>query len=165
MELFWTISGFVFAAVYAGSHATTREFLSARFARLYPLHALTLAAICVLELISIRMTGDTKCYANFDLYHFTLNIFFASAWGLERGFSFNGPVWSVSIEITVYALFWAAHKHLFKLGIVGPAAASLVFFVGIALRLPGYIWECGFFFFLAHRFSCCIGPSRRFCNA
>jgi peptidoglycan/LPS O-acetylase OafA/YrhL len=147
VQLFWTISGFVFAAVYIGNPSTTREFATARFARLYPLHALTLAVICILELISISLTGDTKCYANFDLYHFILNVFFASGWGLERGFSFNGPVWSVSIEIPIYALFWVTHRRLFRFGILGPGLLALTLLAGFSRHLPGYVWECGFFYF------------------
>jgi peptidoglycan/LPS O-acetylase OafA/YrhL len=147
VQLFWTISGFVFAAVYVGNAATTREFVAARFARLYPLHALTLAVVCVLELVSIYSTGDTKIYSNFNFYHLVLNLFFASAWGLERGESFDGPIWSVSIEILVYAIFWSTHKRLFRRGILGPVLASLALFIGLQLSLPGHIWACGFFFF------------------
>ena len=51
-------------------------------------------------------------YGNFqlgyinDLYHFFLQIFFISAWGFENGNSFNAPIWSVSVEIGIYILFF-----------------------------------------------------------
>ena len=35
-----------------------------------------------------------------------LNVFFVSAWGFEKGFSFNSPVWSVSVEVLLYAMFF-----------------------------------------------------------
>jgi len=147
VQLFWTISGFVFGAVYGCSKAGTREFAVARFARLYPLHFVTLLVVSVLEIISIRTTGFPKCYDNFDLYHFLLNLFLASSWGLERGFSFNGPIWSVSIEIPIYAVFWIAHRRLFDWGFVGPVALAAVFAVVVAAHVPGYFWTCGLFFF------------------
>lgn len=37
-----------------------------------------------------------------------LQLFFASNWGFERGPSFNGPIWSVSVEVLLYALFFIA---------------------------------------------------------
>lgn len=41
-----------------------------------------------------------------NFYHFFLQTFFAGSWGFERGISFNAPVWSVSIEILLYAVFF-----------------------------------------------------------
>ena len=52
VQLFWMISGFVFAAVYFGREATTREFVVNRFARLYPLHFLTLLVVAVLQFVA-----------------------------------------------------------------------------------------------------------------
>ena len=45
-------------------------------------------------------------FENNDLYHFVLNILFISSWGLEKGMSFNQPIWSVSFELIVYILFF-----------------------------------------------------------
>jgi peptidoglycan/LPS O-acetylase OafA/YrhL len=42
---FWVISGFVFSHVYAGKVTAAGEFAGARFARLYPLHFITLITI------------------------------------------------------------------------------------------------------------------------
>ncbi|GAB3928908.1 hypothetical protein GCM10028804_36590 [Larkinella terrae] len=35
-----------------------------------------------------------------------MHLFFASNWGFQKGFSYNGPIWSVSIEILLYILFF-----------------------------------------------------------
>ena len=43
-----------------------------------------------------------------DLYHFGLNLIFGSHWGFQKGSSFNARVWSVSIEIGLYAIFFLA---------------------------------------------------------
>lgn len=148
VQFFWLISGFVFATVYENSAATTRQFFIARFARLYPLHLITLVIVAILQAISIRTTGHSLIYENNDLWHLMLNLAFISAWGLERGYSFNGPIWSVSIELLVYALFWTFRRPLFRWGLVGPALLTFVFFVGLKLQLPGPLWACGMFFLL-----------------
>jgi peptidoglycan/LPS O-acetylase OafA/YrhL len=41
-----------------------------------------------------------------DLKHFLLQVPMASNW-FSQGYSFNGPIWSVSVEILVYVLFFA----------------------------------------------------------
>jgi peptidoglycan/LPS O-acetylase OafA/YrhL len=42
-----------------------------------------------------------------DLRHFILNILLLPSVGLERGFSYNAPVWSVSVEVVLYVAFFA----------------------------------------------------------
>ena len=120
--LFWAISGFVFTNIYLKRDITFKNFFVARFARLYPLHFLTLIIVSVLQFISFIMFEHTQEHTNLlvtnDLYHFILNIFFASNWGLETGWSFNAPVWSVSVEVPIYFLFFSSlflikkYKHL-----------------------------------------------------
>lgn len=106
VQLFWTISGVVFAHRYvAGAETSGTAFLIRRFARLYPLYFVTLLLVAVLQAISKAAFGHSQIYLFNDQYHFVLNLFMASGWGLERGFSFNAPVWSISVEILVYAAF------------------------------------------------------------
>lgn len=107
VELFWIISGFVFAHVYFSRPTSAREFFIARFARLYPLHFLTLIIVAVLQVISFSNVGHWQIYANNDARHFVLQIFMsANSTTLSRGLSFNGPIWSVSLEIFVYLIFF-----------------------------------------------------------
>ena len=47
-----------------------------------------------------------------DIYHFILQIFFISYWGFENGHSFNTPIWSVSIEIILYIIFFLSMRFL-----------------------------------------------------
>jgi peptidoglycan/LPS O-acetylase OafA/YrhL len=54
----------------------------------------------------MRNHGAYFVYPLNDAYHFILNLFFASAWGLEKGFSFNAPIWSVSVEVLLYVIFF-----------------------------------------------------------
>jgi peptidoglycan/LPS O-acetylase OafA/YrhL len=153
VEFFWLISGFVFAAVYVvGKRTTTREFASNRFARLYPLHFLTLLIVALLQIISLRLVGHEQIVGNNDLWHFILNVFFASSWGNQQNLSFNAPIWSVSVEVLIYALFWLSVTKLYRFGIAGPAVLALAawlihfHFMG-AHEDQDYIFYCIFYFF------------------
>jgi len=116
VDFFFCLSGFIFYWLYSRAVAeraiSARDFFWLRFSRLYPLHFATLVAVAVGQLISVRMTGGPIAYGNNDAYHFVLNLLFAPAWGLERGPSFNGPAWSVSVEVALYALFFALCRTL-----------------------------------------------------
>lgn len=54
----------------------------------------------------INAIGSYFVYPNNDIKHFLLNLFFASSWSFESGHSFNGPIWSVSVEVLLHALFF-----------------------------------------------------------
>lgn len=109
VELFWLISGFVFAHVYLPRQPSAWAFGVARFARLYPLHFVTLIYVAVLQLISLHAVGHWQVYENNDLRHFGLQLFMSSNWiTWSRGLSFNGPIWSVSLEMVVYAMFFVS---------------------------------------------------------
>jgi len=109
---FWMISGFVFAFVYGGSKIGLAEYAGRRLARLYPLHFATLLIVTLCQVALIALVGTHLFYPEHDLYHFMLNLFFIPAWGLENGQSFNGPIWSVSVEVPVYILFWLCIRKL-----------------------------------------------------
>jgi peptidoglycan/LPS O-acetylase OafA/YrhL len=148
VPIFWMISGFVFAAVYAGSKATPRDFAINRFARLYPLHLLTLLAMAALQAAALAQYGRWLIYGNNDPYHFVLQLFFASNWGFERGFSFNGPIWSVSVEVMIYLVFWLLHRHLLRRGVAFPLVAAVAFLPLTQIEPITQMARCGFFFFV-----------------
>ncbi len=148
VQLFWVISGFVFASVYAAKPASGREFFLNRFARLYPLHFATLLIVAGLQTLSFLLQNEYQIYPNNDAYHFVLNLFFVSHWGFEEGDSFNAPIWSVSVEVFIYIVFWLVHRWLFKRGMLGPALLTAAFGLLFVLKIPGRFWECGFLFFL-----------------
>jgi peptidoglycan/LPS O-acetylase OafA/YrhL len=148
VQLFWLISGFVFAAVYVDTAVSARAFAIARIARLYPLHLLTLFVVAGLQFWRLWWLGNFQIFQFNDLYHFILNLFFASSWGFERGLSFNGPIWSVSVEVAIYAVFWVTLKPLYRFGVLGPLALACLFTTGSIFDLPGTVfWQCGFYFF------------------
>lgn len=108
VHMFYAISGFVFAYVYlsVNEKVSGKEFFVNRFARLYPLHFATLIIVAILQIINWNTTNSFQIVRYNDFYHFILQLFFISSWGLEDGPSFNGPIWSVSIEIFIYGIFF-----------------------------------------------------------
>jgi len=124
VPMFWAISGFVFAFVYLGEEKKIngKQFFINRFARLYPLHFATLIIVTILQIINFKLFENFQIYQFNDLYHFVLQFFFISGWGFEKGYSFNAPVWSVSIELIIYVFFFFSifylNKYKFKFVIV-----------------------------------------------
>jgi peptidoglycan/LPS O-acetylase OafA/YrhL len=114
VPVFYAISGFVFSYVYLSKKqdTTAKVFFINRFARLYPLHFATLILVSFLQYISLFNFDLFQLKMINDLYHFILQIFFISAWGLQDGHSFNGPIWSVSIEIGIYIIFFLLIKKI-----------------------------------------------------
>ncbi|WP_128543438.1 acyltransferase family protein [Larkinella soli] len=111
VDFFFSLSGFIFFWLYAdrirSRETSFRTFVILRISRLYPLHLITLLLVLILQLIYVSRTGCFLIYPANDLYHFILHLFFASNWGIQEAFSFNGPVWSVSVEVFLYLLFFA----------------------------------------------------------
>jgi len=110
VELFFCISGFVFFWLYskriADKAISLKAFSVLRLSRLYPLHFVTLIFVGVGQLVYTGINNVSFAFPFNDTYHFFLNLFFASAWGMEKGLSFNGPIWSVSVEVLLYAMFF-----------------------------------------------------------
>ena len=107
VDLFFVISGFIFTHVYFANgrvEATAREFAIARFARLYPLHFATLLAAAI-ALSFKHPHPDT-----FTAWHFLLNLLMLQESGLNDGLSFNGPAWSISVEVYCYVAFYYLAK-------------------------------------------------------
>lgn len=150
VHIFYTISGFVFAHVYLELKDNTsfKEFSVNRFARLYPLHFATLLIVAVFQLLFLINYGDFQFdYIN-DIYHFFLQVFFISSWGFEDGHSFNAPIWSVSVEIGIYLIFFLLIKFFKKYGL--NFCISLTIFLIIIDKFEIYeslFLECARLFF------------------
>ncbi len=155
VQLFWMISGVVFTHVYMQRATGAWPFFVARFARLYPLHFATLLLVAGLQWLSLHYAGHWQIYGNNDLKHFILQLLFAShsvTW--SHGLSFNGPIWSVSLEIPIYFYFLVTLPLHRRFPMALCLATTLVF-AGISaasgLRIPVIskgIFGCGAYFFL-----------------
>jgi peptidoglycan/LPS O-acetylase OafA/YrhL len=114
VDLFFCLSGFVFFLLYSEpiSQRTVgwRDFSVLRFSRLYPLHLVTLLlAAGGQALLTAHFGGYFVCPEN-SLTLFLLHLGFASAW-TGSSVSFNGPVWSVSVEVALYIGFFGLCRY------------------------------------------------------
>ena len=133
VPVFWCLSGFIFYSVYGNRiqslHVNFRDFALARFTRLYPLALVTLLVCLALNEIYFRAHQSSFVYHRGDLYHFLLNMLLASHWGLQKVTAFNGPVWSVSVEVITYFIFFIVARFFGK----SPVVAILVILLGKAI--------------------------------
>jgi peptidoglycan/LPS O-acetylase OafA/YrhL len=110
VRIFWCISGFIFFWKYrdviANNLITPWKFFSLRFSRLYPLHALTLILVLCMQAIYFSKNQNYFIYAENTAFQFLLQIFLASNWNYNSSLSFNGPIWSISVEVLIYLIFF-----------------------------------------------------------
>jgi peptidoglycan/LPS O-acetylase OafA/YrhL len=143
--VFWCISGFIFFWRYRDSIADRsidgRSFFVLRLSRLYPLHVVTLLLVAGLQAVYFHLNGYFLVYQDNDLRHFLLQIFMASNWGLESGNSFDGPVWSISVEVLVYIAFFLTLRFLTR-----SALLNLVV-IAACLHVSGQVFVCLAFFY------------------
>lgn len=99
VDLFFLISGYIFAHVYLTrgglERAQTADFAVARIARLYPLHLLMLLVCGVLF---ARDAGNTWPV-------FVAHLFMMQAFVGNVSHTFDGPSWSISVEVVCYLVF------------------------------------------------------------
>ncbi len=116
VPVFWMVSGFIFFWKYGervhNHKVTTYQFFILRFSRLYPLHFATLIVVAILQIVYFAMHNDYFIYPANDLPHFLLQLVFASNWWGSTAWSFNGPIWSVSVEVLAYAFFFVIIRFL-----------------------------------------------------
>ncbi|OIQ68292.1 acyltransferase family protein [mine drainage metagenome] len=117
-----------------------------RFSRLYPLHLVTLLLVALLQPVYFNLHGYFFVYQANDLPHFLAQLFMASDWGIVHGYSFDGPIWSISIEVLVYFLFFltllATRSWLLNVAVVVGCLSAA------CLHSSGYLTTCLAFFYI-----------------
>jgi peptidoglycan/LPS O-acetylase OafA/YrhL len=101
VDLFFLLSGLVMAHVYGAGlsadwSANWRLFARARFARIYPLFALTLAATVAVAVLFRGVVGTSRL-------SLMLQPFLLQEW--IYGKEWNYPTWSISTEMEAYVVF------------------------------------------------------------
>ncbi len=143
--IFWCISGFIFFWKYrdaiSGRSVGGWTFFVFRLSRLYPLHFVTLLLVALLQPIYYAATKTYFVYQHNDLPHFLAQLFMASDWGMTRSDSFNGPIWSVSVEVLVYAAFFLTLRFATK----SPLFNVIV--VLACINVPLQVCSCLAFFY------------------
>lgn len=149
VELFFCISGFIFFWLYRdkirAGEINLKNYLTKRLSRLYPLIFISTVMIFFLQKYYSLNHEYYFVYKFNDLYHFILNLTFSSSWGFEKGFSFNGPVWSVSIEMLLYLLFFIAALNSKRIEIL----SLLLVTAGYYLLPQNYSLSVGLFSFFS----------------
>lgn len=100
VDLFFVISGVVFTHTYLvdgrmREGVTFATFFQARIARLYPLHLFTLFLVASMTL--------REPYNSLEA--FVAHLFFLNVFAPNPTVTFNGPAWSLSVEMLCYLSF------------------------------------------------------------
>lgn len=152
VQIFWMISGIVFYNFYDKSISSKKiclkRFIFLRLTKLYPIHIITLFLVTILQYNYFSQTGKFLVYQNFDIIHFFLNLFMVSYWNAKYGLSFNGPFWSVSVELFVYIVFYYFSFSRFLGSPKVVERLILIFFIFYVIAVASPFHECLLFFFI-----------------
>ncbi|MDN7488465.1 acyltransferase [Burkholderia sp. AU45274] len=110
VDFFFVLSGFVLARTYWTDRRSSNfsSNFRDRIARLYPLHIAMLCLVAILQWVLVhRLNSSPFIYTINGKREFVLNLLLLNRTGLERGFSFNAPSWSISAEFVVNVVFLA----------------------------------------------------------
>ena len=133
VDFFFVLSGFIIAFAYShrmGSLAEATAFARRRFFRLWPLHAVILVGLVVVEIVRYAATGGGFS-GKTSAVSILPNLLLIHAWGILPDTSWNGPSWSISTEVAAYAAFaiifsLAGQRSYWFAAIVGAASAWVV---------------------------------------
>ena len=153
VDFFFVLSGFIMFYVYGESFkqsitaASYWKYIKARFARVYPLHFVTLIWCLVCTIIILHYANGIHPFPGDMLNPYgrnCLHLFFIQSLGLYTGAPLNTPSWSLSTEWWVYMIF--------------PLMVPLFG----RLKTPGMIlttlFIIGFFFFIKYFLGPMSGP-------
>jgi peptidoglycan/LPS O-acetylase OafA/YrhL len=155
VDFFFVLSGFILTHVYGGyfqekvTWSSYKKYLLARFARVYPLHLVTLGAAVALAVLLRSLAGQLMpiMEAMLDLGSIPASLLLVQALHLYDTPPLNTPAWSLSTEWWVYVIFPWLVGPLFRLGRVGKGAALLgiaglyaVLVYGVAPRFGNLIF-------------------------
>jgi peptidoglycan/LPS O-acetylase OafA/YrhL len=153
VDFFFVLSGFILCYVYSDNfkgsitRATYWKYIKARFARVYPLHFVTMIWCLVCALIVIRYANDLHPFFG-DMFRPTAvvpSLFLAQSLGLYISTPLNGPSWSLSTEWWMYMVFPLLVPVFYRLGSLGKMLA-LTTIAGLFLFVKYYLGSVNFTF-------------------
>ena len=144
VDFFFILSGFIMLHVYGSSFASGvtaasfRKFGLARFARVYPLHLVTLLYCIAMFGIAARfgIPADPVSQAANSGYSIVSNLLLLQSMNLHNWFSWVHASWSISTEWWMYMLFPFLVVPFARIGSTGRAivvACCFAGYVGIML--------------------------------
>ena len=135
VDLFFSLSGFVFASVYGRAISQRAisgwKYFVGRFSRIYPLHLVTLVTVAVLQAVYYASQQRFFICPINTWKHFLLQLLLVNFWIPRTSvFSFNSPMWSISVEAFLYLLFYG----LCRLKLRHPIVSAIMVVLGILVR-------------------------------
>lgn len=149
VDFFFILSGFILSHVYKSRLSKTTlensdgvyKFYLARFARIYPLHLITLLGLLAIEMSAYQFHpdgADAFTDEKKSVSTFVANIFLVHGWGIgTQSTSWNIPSWSISTEAACYLAFPPLILLLRR--------ASIAAFASVTLGVPLVIYGAIFF--------------------
>jgi peptidoglycan/LPS O-acetylase OafA/YrhL len=139
VDLFFIMSGFIICHVYNQSFQSGvtlrnfRNFIVARFARIYPLHFFILIFLIILVAAgnSWNTINDPKAIAP--------NVFLLHSFGFNKIFTWNVPSWSISAEWWAYIAFPVVSIFIFRekrLAVIVLGVLAFIAYMAIMYWLP-----------------------------
>lgn len=112
VDFFFVLSGFVIAHAYGGRLGSVKDlgpFLIKRLGRVWPLHAVMLAAFVGLELCRLWFHFDaaTPFARDRSVEAIFTNLLLIQSFNIHPYLTWNGPAWSISVEMGAYVVFAA----------------------------------------------------------
>jgi len=143
VSFFFVLSGFILTYVYSspredgGLNVSARRFRIARFARIGPAYYLGLILMLPPFIYGLAVAGMIPLD---DFVLATIAVpTLLQAWFPPISFSWNGPAWSLSVELFFYALFpylLSETNRFSRRDFVTLAVATVIFSAAIRLEMP-----------------------------
>ena len=131
-DFFLLLSGFVLAKAYGkgvvAGKVTLGRFWLKRFARCYPTHIITLAALVAMVLIATAIGRPPETVGRFPLSGIPDQILLLQAFG-RGGEEWNVPSWTISTLLICYAFFPFLWRRFVKIGSPVTALALAVLII------------------------------------
>ena len=176
VDFFFILSGFIMAHSYV-TQITQKKFsfltfMKRRFARIYPVHFVTLMAFCGLGFLFFLLGIKPNIPEKYTLEAIPINLLLLQAWGLKAEGTFNTPSWSISAEWLAYLLFLPLILLLLKLNkilsltltiitmiafyfitpsITGTQMTGLAHHLGILRIIPEFFYGIAMYLFLSYK--------------
>jgi peptidoglycan/LPS O-acetylase OafA/YrhL len=135
VDTFFVLSGFIITYMYGERMATfswavVRDFWRHRFARIYPVYALSLALFIAFVAVTQRLSDPPIPSVVIGPGSIVRNVLFLQS--LPDGMVINPPAWSLPAEVVAYALF-----PLLVLAVIRIRSASLAFGLATVIAIAG----------------------------
>lgn len=152
VDLFFVLSGFVIAGAYGSKLVdgfSFLRFMALRIGRLWPLH-ITMLLVFVAYQALVWASHDVPLYQNGVLLDhgrpgellatvFLVQAYWVQDFGTWGGRMWNGPSWSISVELLLYALAGLAWRFVGRPAwILAPLCSAIVF---LFLRTLADPWQ------------------------